>query len=877
MNRAAFFDTYPATGFRSFWKSSFYLILFLLLPAAGYAQDDEEIESIADEISVTLDVKGIGTIDIPALYKDDDVYLQITSVFDFIKIRNIPYADGDSIIGFFINEKDIYLIDRPNNRIVYKSVEYKLDENGILSTETAMFLNLKYFKSIFGLDGTFYFRRLVVTLSSDEELPGIKEARLELMRRNVSRLKGDVIADTTVKRTSPFFHFGMADWAVMTSQQSQSGDQTTINLGMGASLAGGELNTSLNYFSQQAFTEKLQFYQWRHVNNENPYVRQIAVGKIFTQSTATLYAPVVGVQVTNASTIYRKAYGSYQLSNTTEPGWTVELYVNDVLVDFKKADASGFYTFDVPLIYGYTVVKLRFYGPYGEVRTSQQFINIPFNFLPAKEFEYAVSGGVVEDGKDSRFSRANMKYGLSRNITIGGGTEYLSSVTSGTTMPFVNSSIRLAPRMMLSGEYAHSVRTRGIFSYRLPSGIQTELDYTKFAKGQTAIFFNFREERKAIISMPLHIKNLSLFTRLTLDQIIVPATQYTNVEWAFAGFAGRVGLNLTSYASFVKQNTPYFYTVASVSVPVPAKTLLTTQIQYDHKANIPIFMKLTIEKSVFSKGFVSLAYQEYFNANNRNFLVGMRYDLSFARTAVSILSGTNNTYSRIGAASGSVIFDKKSDFVNANNRTNVGKSGVTIRPYLDLNFNGIRDNGEQLAPGLKVKLNGGRIIYNERDTIIRILDLEPYNTYYIELLRNSFDNISWQIKNKTMNVIANPNNFTLIEVPVVVAGEVSGTVSIKSNGGNGQGQIVVGVYNKDSVLVARAVSESDGYFNYLGLAPGQYTVRVDAGQLAKLHLKAQPEQFVINIKSNKEGDVADGLDFMLLPDGKEPLPIPEKK
>ncbi|GAA4463471.1 hypothetical protein GCM10023093_12020 [Nemorincola caseinilytica] len=835
------------------------------------AQDSGE-EEIPDEISVSLEVKGVGAGDIPALYLGKDVYLSVTGIFDLIKIRNFVYPSQDSIKGFYIQERDTFLIDKPGGRVYFKGVVHDVADHGLLRNETGLYLNLKHFKTIFGLDGIFYFRRLVVTMVSDVELPAIREARQDLMRKNVSRLRGDIKADTNIKRTYPFFHFGMADWAVMSSQQSQGGDQTTVNLSMGGVLAGGELNTSLNYYSQQEFTEKLQFYQWRYVNNESPVLRQVAAGKIFTQSTSTLYAPVVGVQVSNVSTLYKRAYGTYLMSNTTEPNWMVELYVNDVLVDYTKADASGFYSFDVPLIYGYTTVRLKFYGPYGEVRSSQQYINIPFNFVPAGEVEYSVNGGIVEDGKDSKFSRAYVKYGLSRHVTVGGGNEYLSSVTSGSMMPFMNSSVRLAPRLLVSAEYAHSARSRAILSYRMPKGMQCELDYTKFAKGQTAIFFNFLEERKAIVSMPLRAKRVSAFARLTLDQIILPNTQYTNSELSLTGFVGKVGLNFSSFTSFMRDGNPYFYSVASATIPLPARILFTSQIQYDHKTNVPVFAKLTFEKNVKGKGYISGSYQEYFNISNRNFLLGMRYDLSFAKAAVSVLSGSDGSYSRIQAASGSIVVDRKSGYLKAGNRTNVSKGGVAIEAFLDVNANGLRDAGEPRVPGLKVQINGGRTIYDEKDTMIRILDLEPYNSYFIELIRSSFDNISWQLQKKTLNVTVNPNNFTLIQVPVVVVGEVSGMVSkatsdVKSDA-RGLGQVIVAIYNNKNELVARTVSESDGYFNYLGLKAGLYTVRVDPGQLAKLHLRSTPEFVPIVIKEGTDGDVADGVEFVLTPDGK---------
>jgi len=861
------YKLWPLAATRSLLLKLVMCLLFSA-PVLLHAQSEESDEEMADEISIALEVKGVGNTDVPALYLDKDVYLSITSVFDFIKIRNVPYRSLDTVKGFYINEQDTFLISKPSNRIFFKGTEYDVSDHGFLRTETGLYLNLKYFQSIFGLDCIFYFRRLVVTMSSDKELPAIKEARLELMRKNVNRLKGELKADTVIPLKQPFFHFGMADWAVMSSQQSEGGDLTTVNLSMGAVLAGGELNTSLNYFSRQEFTEKLQFYQWRHVNNDAKAVKQVALGKIFTQSTATLYAPVVGIQVSNASTLYKRSYGSYTLSNTTEPGWIVELYVNDVLVDYTKADPSGFYTFEVPLVYGFTSVKLKFYGPYGETRSSQQYVNVPFNFIPAKSFEYAINGGLVEDGKDSKFSRVNMKYGLSRHITLGGGSEYLTSVTSGHVMPFLNSSVRLAPRLLLSAEHAHSVRSRAILSYRMPKGMQYELDYTNYVPGQTAIFFNFREERKVIVSAPLHTKRLSLFARLTLDQIVLPYTQYTNSELALTGFAGKVGVNVSSFTSFTRDGNPYFYSVSSISLPLPKRLLITGQMQYDHKLNSPVFTKLTAEKNLKGKGVISFAYQEYFNISRRNFLLGIRYDLSFAKAALSVLAGSNNSYSRIQAASGSIVVDKKSGYLHASNRTHVSKGGLTIEPYLDMNANGQRDDGEPRVPGLRVQLNGGRIIYDEKDTVIRIADLEPYNHYLIELLRNSFDNISWQIKNTTLSVTPGPNNFTLIQVPVMVVGEASGTVSKTSESGReplGIGQIIMNIYDGSNTKVARSVTESDGYFNYLGLAPGTYTVRPDDTQMDRLQLFAEPAYRTITIKSGTDGDVADGLDFIITP------------
>jgi len=142
----------------------------------------------------------------------------------------------------------------------------------------------------------------------------------------------------------------MADWSAYASEEINGKTDTRLNLALGAMIAGGEMTASLNYNNYDPFTEKQQYYLWRYVNNDFKPLRQVMAGKIASQAISSIYNPVLGVQLTNTPTTYRRSFGSYILSDYTEPGWIVELYVNNVLVDYIKADASGFFKFEVPLV-----------------------------------------------------------------------------------------------------------------------------------------------------------------------------------------------------------------------------------------------------------------------------------------------------------------------------------------------------------------------------------------------------------------------------------------------------------------------------------------------------------------------------------------------
>ena len=91
--------------------------------------------------------------------------------------------------------------------------------------------------------------------------------------------------------------------------------------------------------------------------------------------------------------------------------------------------------------------------------------------------EYTASGGIVEDGKGSIFSRVNANYGLSKFMTIGAGVEYLSTLESKTTMPFASVTARPLSNLILSEDYMYGVRSKTIFNYQFPKNIQLELNY----------------------------------------------------------------------------------------------------------------------------------------------------------------------------------------------------------------------------------------------------------------------------------------------------------------------------------------------------------------------------------------------------------------
>lgn len=853
------------TGCMTYLTSSLIIILaaFLLvcLPSPALSQDLPDY----DEISVFIDMPEVGGGEINGLIKGTELYLPVTDLFNFLKIRNTPSEGLETITGFFINQDAKYTISRTDNLIRYQDKTYPLAKDDIIRTESNLYLRSGIFGKVFGLDCKFNFRALSVSIVSKLELPMIREMRQQKMRNNLNKLKGEIKADTTIGRTYPLFKFGMADWSVNSTEEIRGKTDTRINLSLGSMIAGGEATANLYYSNQNSFSERQQYYLWRYVNNDFAPLRQVMAGKIATNATSTIYNPVIGIQLTNTPTTYRRSFGTYTLSDKTDPGWIVELYVNNVLVDFVKADASGFFTFQVPLVYGSSDVKLKFFGPWGEERVREQSIIIPYNFLPEKTLEYTVSAGIVEDTVGSRFSRASINYGMSRRLTIGGGAEYLSSVEGQPLMPYINASMGLTNNLLLSGEFTYGVRTKATLSYRLPSNLQLDLNYTLYDKDQKAISYNYREERKATLMVPLRLGKMMTFQRFSFSQILMPLSKYTTGEWMISGSVLGVNTNLTTYAYLLKSQKPTLYSNLSLSFRFPGGFVIIPQTQFSYSENSFLTAKLGVEKHLLEHGFLNLSYEQNFRNDIRLAELGFRYDFSFAQTGASVRQENKKT-SLIQYARGSLINDRKTKYLGIDNRTNVGKGGIAVTAFLDFNADGKRDAGEPKAYGLNLHTTSGRIENSDRDTTVRILGLEPYTNCFIEIDAASFENVSWRMPKLTYAVAVDPDIVKLVEVPVHVEGEANGYVTLDSQGEKkGLSRIIVRFFTGDNKPAGKTLTEDDGYFSYMGLAPGKYNVRIDTAQIRKLSMTVDPEYLEFTLKGSVTGDVAGGLDFTLKP------------
>jgi hypothetical protein len=823
-----------------------------------------------DEVSVTLNVKDIGRIELSTVINNQkEIFLSVHEVLDFLKIKNDRKNSYKTVEGFFINPNNVFSIDKKTHTIQYKRKDIPLKPEDLISTTANLFLKASYFNSVFELENSFSFRNLSVSMSSKLELPAIRTARIQLMRDNINKIKNNFIADTTFSRDKPLFHFGVADWSINTIQQTKGTRSQRANINLGGMLAGGDFAGSFNYGTNQTFLLRNQYYNWRYVNKKNKYISEISLGKIATQSTATILNTVVGGQITNAPIQPRKYFGSYRLSDYTNPDWTVELYVNNILVDYMRADANGFYSFDVPLMYGLTEVSVRYYGPWGEEEVSGKQFTIPFYFLPKNKLEYSLSSGIIEDTKNSIFANVKVNYGFSDYITLEGGLEYVSALEKNKIIPYFGTSVRLANQLFISGGYYSKVKYTGNLNFSSSKNIRLNLDYTKFNKNQEAVRFNYSELRKMSVSSPIQTSFFSGFTRFTYQQNLSPNSIFNISELLLSGRIYKMNFNFTTNSYFTNKTKPFVVSNLSTSLRLPKGIVLIPNIRYEYNSTGINSLRVEAKKRVFKKGFLQASLNLDFKRKIHSFQIGFQYNFKFSNMAFS--SNINkNTTSFSQSASGSLIFEPTGDFVKFNNRTSINRGSIKFVPFLDTNDNGKRDPNENHVTGLEVEINGGNKHVNPKQGTTVITRLELYIEQYVTFNTTRINNIAWHLKNKTLNITLNPNQLKIVEIPFSVVGEVAGMVQYGSDGQlGGASGLKINIYKNDTVFVTSILSQPDGYFNFLGLTSGSYSAKIDSNQLQELELQVKSKNTEFIIENGTYGAIVDNLEFKIYKDNKK--------
>jgi len=905
--------------------SGFLAAVLLMVPLWVHAQDANPGNAKAEtdqaesdqEIDVDLWHAVIGSTTVTALLVGNQIYLQPFDVFTFVKVRADPAADGTSLSGYYIDENRKYFINNVEKSITYQEKTTKLSPEEYIVRSTGGYLRSDIYEKIFNLKCNFDFRGLSVELKSGEPLPAESESKYAAKRKNIYGQTEEEKPDITFGLHRSLFSLGVVDYSGAYSYTQGMGPFATpsqYSLFGGGQLLGGDMDATIQGESQQKIDWKSVPWQWRYSVQNSDLLRQILIGRqdpLFT--TMQLPDSMIGIQLSNVNTSYKTSFSNYTISDHTEPDWTVELYINDALVNYTKADQTGYYKFVIPLSYGSTNIKLKFYGPYGEVRTSVVQLRIPYTFLPPGHVEYTLTGGTLIDhpGITNSTGQLDMKLGVSTAMTVGGGVRYQETpnLVGGNLhtpfgeaeyTPYGSGSLRVSGGILLSGEYYQNSGYRGTISITGPLGLSMDGEYDKavFAPGaadstQRAVSasdpFYVINQRKLALNMPLPFEIGSL--RMTAQDLPVnndSGNLAVTAETLLNLFGTSV--NLSATYNFLRDRYKLYETgdgtgEAGLSLMLFGGIVARPSTSIDYTTKKFQLAQLGITKSFGDWGNLSVTGTHSFTGTSNAVQLSFRTTLPFSQLGLSSGAGTGQPVTAGATVQGSIGFDGDVGFYGGN-RPEVRRGGVEVVPFIDQNENGRWDPGEPLVPHFGLERAAGKVIATDSG-ILKIMDLEPYNHYFMKTSTSELDNISLIPKFTSFEITPPANGFARVDIPLASAGQIEGYVTSIKNGkpeGLGGARLKVRHWGHDGdtdevKLTEDLLSYSNGEFYYMGITPGTYRIEIDPDQLRILHSTCTPPYIEFVVKGKEDGDVINGLNFTfehlaVTPATPPPNPVP---
>jgi len=252
-------------------------------------------------------------------------------------------------------------------------------------------------------------------------------------------------------------------------------------------------------------------------------------------------------------------------------------------------------------------------------------------------------------------------------------------------------------------------------------------------------------------------------------------------------------------------------------------------------------------------------------SNSNTFMVNFNLFSPFADFNSRVMR-TNDKITINQIQRGSVKYNRENKSIMFDRKNSVGLGTAVVRPFLDNNYNGVMDEGEEYIPGLRAKVNGARVKLEGNNKQYYYDGLRPYEDYMVQIDQYSLDNPMLKPTYENYQVKINPNVVTAIQVPIVAASEISGKIERQIGSVSvGIGGIKIVLMNLSKETLIELTSFNSGDYYYLGLTPGTYKAFIDPTQLEKYGYTAIPEKIEFEIKPLEGGSVIEGINFKLVP------------
>lgn len=590
-----------------------------------------------------------------------------------------------------------------------------------------------------------------------------------------------------------------------------------------------------------------------------------------------------GVTLSNRPLTRPTSFDRQTFEGDLPPGWDVELYYNDALIDFRQADAEGRYRFeDQPLSYGRNDFRLVFNGPLGQRRVEQFSFSLDQSMVRPGEFQYSVTEHRDDDGQPR--SIAQFDLGLARALSLSAGVVRAPAGNAGQQdgeEQYTNLGLRTFwQSMSVSGDFVQAQGGGSLAEW----GLQTRIHGVAVDASHTQLN-RFASDAFPALSDPIQTRD-----ELRLSGAI-PWGSRSRLPVAVAATRDELESGMINTAVSARISA-YLYSTAFTNTlrwrSFSDLEQASGSLQASHRVR-NTSLRSGINYTLGSESEVSslaLSVDQYLTDGYRltagvvHNLVApeTRYAAGFTKSLGRYGLGVNASYSDTDEiAVGMQLFiamgrdPRRSNWL-MDARPMANSGAASVRMFLDDNNSGVMDAGEEPLEGIGLTVNGGRHHARTDAAGIAHIDHLPIKQYVdIGVDSSTLIDPQWSPKVKGARMVPRPGSVARLEFPVQMTTEIDGTVYLlEENGERGIGDLQLELINDQDEVVAQTTSSWDGFYIIPDVATGEeYWLRVSPSQLKRLGLTDTGFR-VVTVPG--DGDFISGMDILIAPSNNYPRP-----
>ena len=576
-----------------------------------------------------------------------------------------------------------------------------------------------------------------------------------------------------------------------------------------------------------------------------------ALGDVATNATALGIQTTAGrgAFVTNRPLNRSASFDRTVFRGELPDGWDAELYRNGQLIGYVQSRGDGRFEFlDVQLLYGQNKFEVVLYGPQGQVRREVKMIPVGLDSIPPRETYYWAA--IQDTGRDlinmrrleeSEYLGWRGGIGLERGLDpkTSVSASLFSSVLRGQRQYYLEGSVRRAVGPTLI-ELASAANLVG--GYALRGQLLAQVGQALITGESAWLFGNYQSER--------YDRDVRRFNSISFDHGIKFGRQYLPVrgevryiERNDGGHRIEAGSRISFNVSSLNASAELLWSEDSNKSSVDASSRLDAVYRLSGRiGGLRLRGEATFALSGQSGFRESRITGEWSAGEKADWKVEAGYSANDSRARLALGHSRRFKHFAINglveaASDGSVAAGLSLAFSLGPNPHNGGirvaadklaSSGQAFAVvFQDDNADGIRQPNELVQKDVELTAGAtGRGLPTDAEGRSIIDGLVPYEQILIGIDASSLPDPFVQPATSGVVVTPRPGIPTVIELPLVSAGEISG--SLQREGGKSLNGVDIELLDKNGRAVKVTRTEYDGFFLFEFVPYGNYRIRIAA-------------------------------------------------